>query len=229
MLGEEGFFESERQVFGVLRSVGFLPENIVDIGASDGSWTRACLDVFPNANYRLYEPLCSHLAHYKEGLEALIGSRRNVTLRTAGVADRSGASDFYITPDWVGSSLLPVGTAKKIEIEITTLDEDLAGMDVGPDILKMDTQGGELRILKGARTVIPRTRVVVIESWFYRGYGAPTPLAHEIVEEMLQYDFRLFTIGGPYFNPGNILYAVDLFFGRSDLLELLGPNPFRRG
>jgi len=229
MLRQEGFFESERQVFTTLRDAGFAPKNVVDIGASNGAWTRACLKVFPEARYRLYEPLYSHLPDYKNGLDALVAASKNVELLQLAVADKAGISDFYITPDSVGSSLLAVGTAKKIAIETTTLDEDLAAVGSAPDILKMDTQGSELRILKGAKSIIPRSRVIVVESWLYRGYGPPTPLAHEIIAELLQYNFRVFTIGGPYFDPRNILYAVDLYFGSADVLNLLGSQPFAYG
>ena len=204
MLREERFFESEQEIFSILRDAGFAPKLIVDIGASDGAWTRGCLGLFPDAHYHLYEPLYSHLEHYQIGLDKLIANNNKVSVHALALADVAQVADFFITPHSVGSSLLPVGDARKIQVEITTLDQDLKHITTPIDILKMDTQGGELRILKGAQSVIPRSRVIVVESWFYRGYGSPTPLAHEIVDELLQYDFRVFGMGGPYFDPGNV-------------------------
>jgi FkbM family methyltransferase len=229
MLQEESFFESERQIFTILRDAGFKPKNIVDIGASNGDWTRCCLPIFPTANYQLYEPLYAHLDHYKDGLDKLTAAHSNVNLRKIALADKAGTADFYMTPNSVGSSLIPVGVAKKIQIELSTLNKEFAATEFSLDILKMDTQGGELRILQGGGSVIRRTQIVVVESWLYRGYGPPTPLAHEIIDELSNYDFRVFAMGGPYFNPENILYAVDLYFGNAAVLAQLGPQPFARG
>jgi FkbM family methyltransferase len=229
MLREEKFFETEQQIFTVLRNAGFSPANIIDIGASNGDWTRCCLPIFPTASYKLYEPLYSHLPHYKEGLDKLTAAHANVSLRKVALADRSGTTDFYMTPNFVGSSLIPLGNAEKIQIELSTLDKEFSGAGGSLDILKMDTQGGELRILQGGKSVMKRSRVVVVESWLYPGYGPPTPLAHQIIDELSKYDFRVFAIGGPYSNPQNVLYALDLYFGSADILAQLGSHPFADG
>jgi FkbM family methyltransferase len=229
MLREETFFESEQQIFTVLRNVGFSPASIIDIGASNGEWTRRCLPIFPAANYKLYEPLYSHLPDYKEGLDKLTAAHPNVSLRKIALADKSGTADFYLTPNSVGSSLLPLADAKKIQIELSTLDNEFSAAGDSLDILKMDTQGGELRILQGGKSVVRRSRVVVVESWLYPGYGPPTPLAHQIIDELSKYDFRVFAIGGPYSDPQNVLYALDLYFGSADVLAQLGSHPFADG
>jgi FkbM family methyltransferase len=222
MLRKEDFFETERQIFTVLRSAGFSPKAVLDIGASDGSWTALCMEIFPDAIYRLYEPLYTHLQDYTVGLRELASRNENITVRQVALADKVGVADFYVTPHSVGSSLLPLGAAKKIEMEVTTLDRDLVDIHRPFDILKMDTQGSELLILRGGKKIVPRASLILVESWLYRGYGPPTPLAHQIIEELSQYDFHLFNIGSPYFNERRVLYAVDLYFARADLLSLLG-------
>src|SRR5204863_9086363 len=59
------------------------------------------------------------------------------------------------------------------EVELVTLDEALAGLD-GPvaDVLKMDLQGAELDVLRGAERTLERVRAIEIEVAFnpmYRG------------------------------------------------------------
>ena len=226
MLRNERFFESEREIFSVLKERGFEPSLIVDIGASNGAWTRNCLNVFEDGQYLLYEPLYPHLDHYRSGIDKLTASNRRITCRPLALADKPLVADFFITPNSVGSSLLKVSDSRTVQVEVTTLDQDLERVSGSIDILKMDTQGSELRILRGAKSVIPRSRVILVESWLYRGYGSATPLANEIIAELHGYGFRVFGMGGPYFNPENVLYAVDLYFGTPDILELLGPEPF---
>jgi FkbM family methyltransferase len=228
MLLEEDFFESERQIFTTLRDAGFNPSIILDIGASNGEWTDACLKIFPNPAYRLYEPLYSHLAHYRDGLDELMAKNKNVSVRAVALADKIGVTDFFIMPNFVGSSLLPLKMARKVEVEGTTLDQELSGELPGPSIVKMDTQGGELLVLKGARNVIRRASVIVAECWLYHGYGKPTPIINQIIGELTQHDFHAFAMAAPYFDERNVLCALDVYFANKKILELIGAHPLSR-
>lgn len=228
MLQEENFFESEKTIFTTLREAGFLPRTVLDIGASNGEWTEACLQIFPTAAYHLYEPLYSHLNHYKAGLDTLAAQNRNVQVHTVGLANRVGTADFYVASNFVGSSLLPLTLAQKIEIETTTLDKEFGNSDESIDIVKMDTQGGELLILQGARNVITRASIVLAECWLYPGYGPSTPLAHQIIEELSRYKFSVMGISAPYFDERHVLCALDICFAKSEILGLLGSHSISR-
>jgi hypothetical protein len=52
-LGTPDLFCSLKQ----LRKFGFVPKNIMDVGAFQGGWTKICLDVFPEAIVTCIEPL----------------------------------------------------------------------------------------------------------------------------------------------------------------------------
>lgn len=129
-----------------------------------------------------------------------------------GLADAPGSVDFYLTPNLYGSSLLPVHNAEKITIQLVTLDAGTPA-EFAPDIVKMDVQGGELRIIRGGLETLKRAELVVVETWLYRGYGAGTPLAHEIIEEMEKLGLVV-AAGGPYINETGILYSIDFYFAR---------------
>lgn len=130
-----------------------------------------------------------------------------------GLADAPGSVDFYLTPNLYGSSLLPVHNAEKITIQLVTLDAGTPA-EFAPDIVKMDVQGGELRIIRGGLETLKRAELVVVETWLYRGYGAGTPLAHEIIEEMEKLGLMVVAAGGPYINETGILYSIDFYFAR---------------
>ena len=49
------------------------------------------------------------------------------------------------------------------------------------DIIKLDTQGTELQILQGGVNLLRETKFVVIEIWFFRGYGSDTPVLSEVI------------------------------------------------
>ena len=42
--------------FDNIKSMGFVPKHIIDVGANHGTWTRETLKYFPEAYYTLIEP-----------------------------------------------------------------------------------------------------------------------------------------------------------------------------
>lgn len=227
MLLEEKFFDSERRIFTILRDAGLQPPLILDIGASNGGWTNACLKIFPDASYRMYEPLYPHLAHYRDGLDAVIAANRNVEIRPLAMTDKIGPTDFYIMPNSVGSTLHPLKMAEKIEVPGTTLDQEIDGNAEG-SIIKIDTQGGELLILQGGKNVLAGASLVLAECWIYPGYGKPTPLVSQIVAELQKHELYAFAMTSPYFDQRNVLTALDVYFANARVLELIGAHPLSR-
>jgi hypothetical protein len=60
--GPRGPMDSLRRV----RAQGVVPRQIVDVGASDGTWTRECLEVYPDARYLLIDPLAANVRALEE-------------------------------------------------------------------------------------------------------------------------------------------------------------------
>ena len=69
--------------FRDLRQRGFSPSTILDIGAAQGHWTRACLTVYPQARYFLCdaltenEPLLSALRTEHGNIDFMIAAAGN--------------------------------------------------------------------------------------------------------------------------------------------------------
>jgi hypothetical protein len=57
-----GFQDALRRV----KKRGIVPRQIIDVGAAKGLWTRECLEVFPEANYFLVEPLEENVTFLNE-------------------------------------------------------------------------------------------------------------------------------------------------------------------
>lgn len=58
------FAQPESAFFARLKNVGWSPRCVFDVGASEGQWTEAISQVFPQAEYHLFEPLASASAQY---------------------------------------------------------------------------------------------------------------------------------------------------------------------
>jgi hypothetical protein len=99
------------------------------------------------------------------------------------------------------SSLLPIlksyvdafpGTeeARTLEVEVKTLDSVLAERIRRPCLLKVDAQGGELEVLRGADAVLKNVDVAFVECSFVEFYRGQA-LADEVIRAFLGRGLRL--------------------------------------
>lgn len=105
-------------------------------------------------------------------------------------------------------SFLELGAEDNYEVEVSVakLDDILTSSknksatwfnENGVDIFKIDTQGWELEVLRGATEVLKRTKVVLTEWQFDDIYGQPPPL-HELDKNLSDAGFRLWDISHIY-------------------------------
>ena len=105
-------------------------------------------------------------------------------------------------------SYLELGAEDNYEVEVSVerLDDILTSSknesvtwfnENGVDILKIDTQGWELEVLRGATEVLKRTKVVLTEWQFDDIYGKPPPI-HELDKILSDAGFRLWDISHIY-------------------------------
>ncbi|ACB77157.1 FkbM family methyltransferase [Opitutus terrae] len=153
--------------FSLLQRQGFRPRQIVDVGANHGLWTRGALQHFPTAEFLLIEP--------QGQLEAEVQDlvRQGFKLRwiSAGVSDAPGRLPLTIAPQDCSSNfgMTPEAAAahgyQQTTVEIRTLDEILATERLPvPDMLKIDAEGFDLKVLAGASDCIGKTDIILIEA-----------------------------------------------------------------
>jgi FkbM family methyltransferase len=127
---------------------------VLDIGANAGFYTLAFSRlVGPTGHVWAFEPFAENASNILRHL-ALNGIR-NVTLIQAAVADVPGLAGFAIAASNSMGSL--TGTAGHYTVPTVSLD---ALVDDGvipvPDVVKMDVEGAESRVLEGARRLLDR-------------------------------------------------------------------------
>jgi len=204
-----------------LRRRGWRPRCVYDIGASSGVWTATAARIFPLAEFHVFEPLVEVVPGYKESLGELVrrpGGRINV--HSIALDDIAGTHRIGIAEHPMGSSML-VTEANRwfpevVDVTAATLDAYAKEFELPPpDLVKIDTQGAELRILKGGQRTIGRADLLVIETWLERAYGPATPLHHEIVSWLADREFFVADTVGEY-RDGERLVSVDVLFARAD-------------
>jgi FkbM family methyltransferase len=137
----------------------------VDVGANVGNWTEHFLQVRP-AKGILFEPSkrCADLLTQKF-------NGKPVTVRNVAVGDRSGSMQFVEEENLSEASASVQtytasehpGNAVIREIPMVTLDQELASVDFNIDFLKIDTEGYDLKVIKGAESVLRQGRIRFIQ------------------------------------------------------------------
>jgi FkbM family methyltransferase len=150
----------------VLQSLSFQPKHIVDIGANHGDWTKVALRCFPNANYSLIEPNPQLLPH----LTDLLQSNSKISLHQVGIGAENAEFTFNVHPDDTSSSF--AFTAERAQsmgcvpltVPVHRLDTLLSSIPLPPpELIKIDAEGLDLEVLKGAALALSTCQVVFIE------------------------------------------------------------------
>jgi hypothetical protein len=107
---------------------------------------------------------------------------------------------------------------REIEVEVSTLDAELAHEQERPVILKIDTQGFELQVLKGAAETLKSGRIkyVLVELMTEEKYeGASTYDA--IFDLMHSFGFKLYDLNCTYYEESTgKMTEFDAFFEFSE-------------
>lgn len=146
-----------------LRSQGVHPKHIVDIGANRGSWTRKALAYFPESHYTLVEPQ----DHLKVHIQDLLERGSKITWINAGAAHESGTLPFTISYRDDSSTFDPTladADAARISVAVMTLNEIASSVGAPlPEIVKIDAEGFDLKVLAGASDLLGKTDVFFVE------------------------------------------------------------------
>jgi len=168
---------------------------VLDVGASRGQFALFAASRFPGARIVSFEPLPEPAAD----LRRIMGDR--VEVRETAVGATSGTAAINVSARDDSSSLLPIGARQErefpgtgadrtIEVPLTTLDDALPAAPARPCLLKLDVQGLELEVLKGATRTLEAVDEALIECSFVELYEGQA-LADEIVEFLRGTGLRL--------------------------------------
>jgi FkbM family methyltransferase len=214
---DDQVLQLDRKVFKRLKKLGYNPQTIFDVGASNSGWSYYINKVLPEAEFYLFEPLIDYSTEYGGLMSEILRVFSSFHLFKYALGDKSETVTMNIFENVVSSTALNISDIGQktipVKVPMLTLDKAIATFNLpNPQVIKIDTQGSELSILKGAIQTLPKVDVLFLECWLYRGYGKDTPLLTEIADWLLPFNFRLYDIAEPYRNPDDVLTTLDCVF-----------------
>lgn len=181
-----------------MRRLGFKPAAVVDVGAHIGEWSRLAHSVFPEASILMLEAQDSKAAALDKVVQTHPGKiRRQIAL--LGPEPRENVPFHECDTAPTGSSVLAFTSPEPLKFHVVnrrmeTLDNLLAGAGIAhPDFLKLDVQGFELEILKGAPKALAAADAVLLEVSTLAQYK-DAPLFHDVVAFMNAHGYHVFDI-----------------------------------
>jgi FkbM family methyltransferase len=191
---------------------GLRPRTIVDVGAFEGDWTRLARSIWPTSQIIMFEPNLSKQDHL-----ARIADEIDATFRT----ELLGAQDNITVPFNVmgpGSSIF----GERSPLDRATEQRNLSRLDSvvrtieKPGFLKIDAQGYELEILKGASLLIESIDAILLEIAVIE-INEGAPLLHEVLPFMRSIGFVTYDLLEIHRRPlDRALNQIDVLFVRVD-------------
>jgi FkbM family methyltransferase len=169
----------------------FYPNSILDVGANIGDFNLFCKHFYPNAYILSIEG--------NNDCEEIL-KERNINYLIYLLGDQNKKTTFYKNnnPLCTGHSIYKELTHHyddenliKEEKELKTLDWvfEKHNITTSFDLIKIDTHGSEIDILKGAQKTIQNTKGILLEV-SYKPYNENAPLEFDVIKYMDSINFK---------------------------------------
>tara|TARA_B100000989_G_scaffold109035_1_gene79972 strand:- start:1169 stop:1918 length:750 start_codon:yes stop_codon:yes gene_type:complete len=179
-------------IISSLKNKKFNPDYIVDIGCFRGIWTEKLLKFFPKSKYILFDADNKNI----EYLEKIKSNNKNIDYKIKLLSDDEKDYDFFSMDS--GSSIFEEQTnySRKIKkIKSSLLCNELPNelKNTKSNLIKLDVQGAELKIIAGLKEFINNFEVIILEVSLHR-YNKNSPLFYDVISYMQNKKYILYDI-----------------------------------
>lgn len=168
---------------------------VLDVGANIGDWTAEVLASSPGCRIVLFDASSEAV----ERLVVRFAGLDRVQVVHKGVSDRPGRLTFHEEPgagktsSFVAAFSQP-GAATR-EVDVTTIDEALEARSITHvDLLKVDVEGLDMHVLRGAERVLSRRGVDAIQFEYNAPWANTGATLGEAVSKLTQWGYAVLVV-----------------------------------
>jgi len=169
--------------------------SVIDVGANKGQFSLVVRSLFPDVEIHAFEPLETEFEKFRS---VVVGPVKHYAMALGAEA---AEAKFYVTSRADSSSLFKPGkdheqlygvslSSSKTVPVVRLADAIDVRTLAAPVLMKLDVQGGELDVLKGAAEILPFIDTIYTEASFVSLYEHQ-PLAGEIIGFLAEHGFTL--------------------------------------
>jgi FkbM family methyltransferase len=196
----------------------------IDVGANIGNWTKVFLE-FGKIGVRgqLFEPSPETLNVLQKNIKTMVNSNL-IDISSSAVSDSIGTKKFFCEARCGETSSLIKGhsqtNALEILVNLTTIDLEVKRLG-NPfiDVLKIDAEGYDLHVIKGASECIKNARIGLIQFEYNQPWANAGSTLYEALSIFSNHGYVVFLLRKDGLHKFNYhLYGE--FFGYSNFIAL---------
>lgn len=188
-------------LYEIKKNRRYDPKVIYDIGACVLHWTREAVNVWPQAQFIAFEAMPESkpiFEHYNvPHVIGVLGDENGKPVTFHQNTEHPGGNSIYAENEEFVTTQPP---REDITYTMRTLDSVVLFHGLPqPDLIKMDVQGAELNILKGATKTLEKCQDLILELQKVE-YNKGAPLKDEVINYLKELGFKMIT--GPFCDNG---------------------------
>jgi FkbM family methyltransferase len=213
-------FETNGEQWFSRRLFGAIPGAVcADVGANVGEYTATALAM--NASHVFaFEPSPAIF----DVLKSQFGDDSRVTLLKTAIGEETGEVSFYVPINNASTfasrdvAITPIAssTSQKITVLLTTLDQISEKEKVAFDVVKIDVEGFELEVLKGAQRMLRSKPPKVIQFEFNTHHGKRRQTMQDFADALP--DFKMFRLASRSLRPIDLGHHFSTIYAYQNII-----------
>jgi FkbM family methyltransferase len=196
-----------------LQSTGFSPRVILDIGANIGEFKQYVSNIWPAARVIMFEANNECISHLTN-----VGGEFYIKL----LGNENKIVDFFKIKEFnyhgTGNSIYKENSRHyqnenyiTEQLEMIRLD-DMLSEDLDIDLVKIDTQGSELDIIRGGLNRVTKAKYILLEVAITE-YNSGAPQFDEVIQFMSELGYTEYVKLDQFHDAGKLI-QVDCLFSK---------------
>jgi FkbM family methyltransferase len=136
---------------------------ILDIGANRGEFALAAAALKPDSKIISFEPNPKIVAILKEDIAR--NKMSNIEVRPYGLSDRNDTLSLHVPYDNSGAASFGGAENKAYVVDVPVCVGDEVLGDISPELIKIDVEGFEGRVVRGLEKLIDRSQPIIISEF----------------------------------------------------------------